>query len=143
MFFTGFAAVGHRFVLLVIPVSMALIFILILIPLKEKYLKKIRTSITLTEWRDIVKKAIEDARRGDYKARQWLSDYLIGKPKQAVDITTGGEKLTKDDPERIDRAISTFADAIGKILSRQSSEKQSTVDAAEHTAVASDSDKSG
>ena len=39
LFFTGFAAVGHRFVLLVIPVSMALIFILILIPLKEKYLK--------------------------------------------------------------------------------------------------------
>ena len=39
LLFAGFAAVGHRFVLLVIPASMALIFILILIPLKEKYLK--------------------------------------------------------------------------------------------------------
>jgi len=39
MLFTGLAAVAHRAVLLVIPVSMALIFILILIPLKENYLK--------------------------------------------------------------------------------------------------------
>lgn len=52
---------------------------------------------------------------------------LIGKAQglfiDRIDHTTKGEKITKDDPERIDRAISTFADAIGEILSRQSSEK--------------------
>ena len=37
--FTGLAAVAHLFSLLVIPVSMLLIFIVILIPLKERYLK--------------------------------------------------------------------------------------------------------
>ena len=39
LLFTGLAAVAHRFVALVVPASMALIFIVILIPLKEKYLK--------------------------------------------------------------------------------------------------------
>ena len=39
LLFTGIAAVGHRFELLFVPASMALIFIVILIPLKEKYLK--------------------------------------------------------------------------------------------------------
>ena len=39
LLFMGIAAVAHRFVLLVIPVSMALIFVMVLIPLKENYLK--------------------------------------------------------------------------------------------------------
>lgn len=39
LLFTGLAAVAHQFILLVIPTSMALIFVVILIPLKEKYLK--------------------------------------------------------------------------------------------------------
>lgn len=55
---------------------------------EEKYLKKISSSVTLTEWREIVKKAVEQAKRGDAKARQWLSDYLVGKPVQGVDLTS-------------------------------------------------------
>jgi protein-S-isoprenylcysteine O-methyltransferase Ste14 len=38
--FTGLALVSHKAILLIIPVSMALVFTLILIPLKEYYLKK-------------------------------------------------------------------------------------------------------
>lgn len=60
---------------------------------EEKYLKKIQTSITLTEWRDIVKRAIADAKKGDSKARQWLADYLVGKPKQGLEVDTIGEIL--------------------------------------------------
>ncbi len=37
--FSGIALIADRLILLLIPVSMALVFILILIPLKEKYLK--------------------------------------------------------------------------------------------------------
>ncbi|MCP4624662.1 MAG: DUF1295 domain-containing protein [bacterium] len=38
--FTGLAAIAHQVELLIIPASMGLIFILILIPLKETYLKQ-------------------------------------------------------------------------------------------------------
>jgi protein-S-isoprenylcysteine O-methyltransferase Ste14 len=38
--FTGLAAIAHQVELLIIPASMGLIFILILIPLKENYLKQ-------------------------------------------------------------------------------------------------------
>jgi len=38
--FTGLAAIAHQVELLILPVSMGLIFILILIPLKENYLKQ-------------------------------------------------------------------------------------------------------
>lgn len=54
---------------------------------QTKYLKKLDTTMTLKEWRDIVVKAIEQAKRGDSRARQWLSDYLLGKPTQRQEIT--------------------------------------------------------
>ena len=38
--FTGLAAIAHQVEILIVPASMGLIFILILIPLKEKYLKQ-------------------------------------------------------------------------------------------------------
>jgi steroid 5-alpha reductase family enzyme len=38
--FTGLALVSHKAILLIIPISMALMFTLILIPLKENYLKR-------------------------------------------------------------------------------------------------------
>jgi protein-S-isoprenylcysteine O-methyltransferase Ste14 len=38
--FTGMAMVAHQIQLLIIPVSMAFIFVVILIPLKENYLKE-------------------------------------------------------------------------------------------------------
>jgi protein-S-isoprenylcysteine O-methyltransferase Ste14 len=38
--FTGLAAIAHQVKLLIVPASMGLIFVLILIPLKEKYLKQ-------------------------------------------------------------------------------------------------------
>lgn len=51
---------------------------------QSKYLKKIDTALTFKSWRAIIKKAIEQAERGDSKARQWLSDYVLGKPTQNV-----------------------------------------------------------
>ena len=60
---------------------------------EEKYLKKISSSVTLTEWRDIVKKAVQQAQKGDARARQWLADYLVGKPVQGVELDQIGEIL--------------------------------------------------
>jgi ribosomal protein L17 len=56
-----------------------------------KYQKKIDTATTLKDWRAIIDKAIEQAKRGDAKARQWLSEYLAGKPIQGLDVNSTGE----------------------------------------------------
>lgn len=55
---------------------------------QSKYLKRIDTAMTLKRWRAIILKAIEQAERGDAKARQWLSDYILGKPVQQIDQIT-------------------------------------------------------
>jgi len=58
---------------------------------EEKYLKALRARVKLADWRAIVDRAIELAmHKGDWRARQWLSDYLIGKPMQKLEHTGEG-----------------------------------------------------
>jgi hypothetical protein len=51
------------------------------------------SAVTFDEWDKVVKKALEQAKRGDSQARKWLSDYLIGPPQQRIDHTTDGQPL--------------------------------------------------
>ena len=53
---------------------------------EDKYLKALRDSVTSKEWKAICKQAIKDAKKGDRSARQWLSDYLLGKPVQELRV---------------------------------------------------------
>jgi len=53
---------------------------------EDKYLQSLTREMKLSDWRDIVRRAISDAKRGDAKARQWLSDYGIGKPAQRIEM---------------------------------------------------------
>ncbi len=55
-----------------------------------KYLKKMGAAVTASDWRAIIDRAVEQAKRGDPRAREWLSDYLMGKPPQQVDIGSDG-----------------------------------------------------
>lgn len=74
----------------------------------------------------------------DERVRQAAAKEIIeaelGKAKQAIDVTTGGDKITHDTKET-DRAISTFADAIGEILHQQGAERDGSVDSAECSAM--------
>jgi len=45
------------------------------------------TACTYADWREIVKKAVAQAKRGDASARKWLADYLIGPPVQRTELT--------------------------------------------------------
>jgi len=49
---------------------------------EEKYLKSLFARVSLTDWRAIVDRAVQDAKRGDNVARKWLSDYILGTPIQ-------------------------------------------------------------
>jgi len=51
-----------------------------------RYLKKMGAAVTASDWRAVIDKALEQAKRGDARAREWLSEYLMGKPPQQVDI---------------------------------------------------------
>ncbi len=48
------------------------------------------STITDQDWRDIVTKAVDQAKKGDQAARKWLADYAIGTPPQQH-ILTGAD----------------------------------------------------
>lgn len=43
--------------------------------------------VTNEDWRDITNRAVERAKKGDPNARTWLSSYLLGTPKQSMELT--------------------------------------------------------
>ncbi|MGE0206199.1 MAG: hypothetical protein AB7E70_19740 [Hyphomicrobiaceae bacterium] len=53
---------------------------------KPGYLKTMHEVVTLNDWREICVQAVKDAKAGDRHARTWVSEYLIGKPKQTIDV---------------------------------------------------------
>jgi len=57
-------------------------------PKEEKYYTILMTSCTAEDWKAIVGKAIEQARRGDATARKWLADYLVGEPEKNLIVDT-------------------------------------------------------
>lgn len=60
---------------------------------EDAYLRAIVSVVSQADMRDIAAKARDQAKRGDSRARQWLSDYLLGKPLQRTDVTSDGQPL--------------------------------------------------
>ena len=51
------------------------------------YLAVLGDTITLDDWREVVVRAVSDAKRGDARARDWLTKYLVGnEPPQLVEL---------------------------------------------------------
>lgn len=62
-------------------------------PPKEReirYMEITQSACTFKDWRLIVKKAVEQAKRGDTQARKWLADYLVGPPVQKQEVSGAG-----------------------------------------------------
>jgi len=62
---------------------------------EERYYEITLSTVTFEDWQAIVKKAADQARKGDAVARKWLSDYLVGPVQQKVDVNTTGEMVIK------------------------------------------------
>lgn len=45
---------------------------------EREYLGAMFDAISIEEWREIIVRAIEDAKAGDAKARDWLTRYVLG-----------------------------------------------------------------
>lgn len=52
---------------------------------EAEYLDAMVGRVTLKDWREIVDKAVIQAKRGDARARAWLSDYIMGPPVQRLE----------------------------------------------------------
>jgi len=58
---------------------------------EERYLEIAKSTVSFAQWRKIIKRAAEDAEKGDTAARKFLADYLLGPPTQSHDIRTMGQ----------------------------------------------------
>lgn len=70
-------------------------------PKKErevKFYELTLNSVTFDDWKEIIEKAVRQAKNGDAVARKWLSDYLMGPPVQRseVDATVKANMSWKD-----------------------------------------------
>jgi hypothetical protein len=71
---------------------------------ERQYLATISDACPPDAWREIVKRAVEDAKAGDPKARDWLAAYLVGRPassaltlhKLAVEEHGNSDPVTRD-----------------------------------------------
>ena len=52
---------------------------------EERFMQITQSACTLADWRKIVQKAVEQAKRGNPQARKWLADYLLGPPPQRIE----------------------------------------------------------
>ena len=52
---------------------------------EHAYLKTLASVCTVDDWRAICLRAVEDAKIGDHRARNWLAKYLIG-DRQLADL---------------------------------------------------------
>jgi hypothetical protein len=46
-----------------------------------------QSAVTFKDWREIVQKAVAQAKRGNPQARKFLADYLLGPPPQRHEHT--------------------------------------------------------
>lgn len=49
---------------------------------EDRFYEVAVTAVTFKDWREIIDKAVSQAKRGDTAARKFLADYLMGIPVQ-------------------------------------------------------------
>ena len=87
------------------------------------YLHAIREECDYETWKNIVKKSVEQANEGDAKARNFLANYLIGRPEQKhfllIDTDENGEGIPA---QKTDADLSEMTDEeLDKLLTETNS----------------------
>jgi hypothetical protein len=57
----------------------------------ENFKQLIKMRVGVEDFLEIVDKAVEQAKGGNWRARAWLSDYMIGRPAQVIDVQSDQE----------------------------------------------------
>ena len=77
---------------------------------EQKYLTTLQDAIEMDEWVKICKTAVADAGEGDWRAREWLSKYLL----PSVQVLRA-QKEEEYDPD-IDKKITTYIAVIEQLI---------------------------
>lgn len=64
---------------------------------RTQMLKALRAAVTVADWTAIANKAVAQAKAGDARARVWLSEYLLGKPKETLEVQPPAYPMTLDE----------------------------------------------
>src|SRR4029079_17928163 len=55
--------------------------------IEREYMAALGEAVALDDWREVVARAVSDAKAGDQGARNWLAKYLLGsKPRTLLEI---------------------------------------------------------
>jgi hypothetical protein len=66
--------------------------------IEADYLAALSEAVSMDSWRAIVAKAVEQAQAGDFKAREWLGNHLLGKPTGDALLKLAAAELSGYDP---------------------------------------------
>jgi hypothetical protein len=64
---------------------------------EERYREILKEAVTFEDFRAIIKRMAEKAKRGDVQATRLLLEYLVGKPEQNVNVAGGLTLLDIDE----------------------------------------------
>ena len=73
---------------------------------ERDYLIATTEACSVEDWQMVVTKAVEDAKAGDVKAREWLSNHLIGRAGERSEVlhVLAVEHAAGSDPAALDAA---------------------------------------
>ena len=93
---------------------------------EQEYLAKLNATVTLEVWQQIVERAVQDAKNGDAKAREWIAKYLIGDERPSLVLLAANERagITADVAidslackQQVSAMLANFQQALGTCLS--------------------------
>ena len=75
--------------------------------IEREYMAALGEAVALADWREVVARAVADAKAGDQGARNWLAKYLLGcNPRTLLDIAADEQVgLTPDDDIRLGETL--------------------------------------
>lgn len=94
-------------------------------PVEQEYLATLNGAVTLDAWREIVQRAIEDAKNGEAKARDWLAKYLLGDSppsllelaaREEAGLTPGSEIGAAAGQIAVHAQVTQFRSDLGRML---------------------------
>jgi hypothetical protein len=65
---------------------------------ERQRLETLTTVCSEADWHEICARAVADAKRGDHRAREWLSKYVLGEPDCAGRVLHAHLHAGKDNP---------------------------------------------
>ena len=81
-------------------------------------------AVTEDLWRGIVRVAIKDALQGDKFAREWISNYVIGKPPQILELRAADATLLAELLKRFEALGMSAGEVFGALLAQIAEESQ-------------------